>query len=55
MRKSLTKRVRITKNGKVVRRPMGTDHFRTRKSKKLRRSKRKTISLDHPMRRILNA
>lgn len=53
MRKSLTKRVRITKTGKVIRRPMRTDHFRTRKSTKNIRSKNKTKGLDYPMKKIL--
>ncbi|MCL5733889.1 MAG: 50S ribosomal protein L35 [Patescibacteria group bacterium] len=43
--KSFTKRIRITKNGKVIRRPMGVDHFRMSKPKKLRRSKRKNTPL----------
>lgn len=38
--KSLTKRLKITKNGKVVRRRMGVSHFRTRKSSKTNREGR---------------
>lgn len=40
--KSLTKRVRITKNGKLVRRSMGVNHFKTRKSTNNNRAKRKS-------------
>lgn len=39
--KSLTKRVRITKNGKLVRRSKGVNHFKTRKSTNNNRAKRK--------------
>lgn len=39
--KSLAKRVRITRNGKMVRRPLGVNHFKTRKSNKNLRDKRK--------------
>jgi len=54
MRKSLSKRIRITKNGKIIRRPMAVDHFRTRKSNRNVRGKRKTLSLDYPRKKILN-
>ena len=39
--KSLTKRVRITRNGKMIRRSMGVNHFKTRKSTNNNRGKRK--------------
>ncbi|MDR3581658.1 MAG: 50S ribosomal protein L35, partial [Candidatus Pacebacteria bacterium] len=52
--KSFTKRIRITKNGKVVRRPMAIDHSRTRKSTKTNRNARKTLSLGVPMKKMLN-
>jgi ribosomal protein L35 len=52
--KALAKRVKITKNGKVVRRPMAVDHFRTRKNARKIQSKRKTLSLDYPMKKIIN-
>ncbi|MEK7187679.1 MAG: hypothetical protein AAB691_02435 [Patescibacteria group bacterium] len=54
MRKSNTKRIRITKNGKVIRRPMAAGHNRTRKSSKLIRSKRKGKNLNMPKKTILN-
>ncbi len=54
MRKSVTKRIRITKNGKMIRRPMGVNHFRTRKSQKVLRRKGKNTSLDHPKKSIIN-
>jgi ribosomal protein L35 len=52
--KSVTKRIRITKNGKVVRRRGGVGHFKTRKNSKMNRNSRKTRSLDMPLRTILN-
>jgi ribosomal protein L35 len=54
MKKSVQKRIRITKNGKIVRRPMAVDHFRTRKSPKVIQATRKTLSLDYPIKKILN-
>jgi ribosomal protein L35 len=50
--KSLSKRIRITKNGKIVRRPMRLDHFKTRKSTNNVRGKRKNRSLDYPLKNI---
>ncbi|HUC01383.1 MAG TPA: hypothetical protein VMA75_00565 [Candidatus Paceibacterota bacterium] len=44
--KSITKRIKITKNGKIVRRRTGVGHFRTRKNKKMNRDSKKTRGLD---------
>jgi ribosomal protein L35 len=52
--KSVSKRIAFTKNGKVVRRPMAVDHFRTRQSAKNIRSKRKGRSLDYPLKTVIN-
>ena len=52
--KSFTKRIRITRNGKIVRRPMSVNHFRTRANAKGIRNKRKTLSLNYPMKKIAN-
>jgi ribosomal protein L35 len=52
--KSLTKRIRITKNGKIVRRAMGVSHFRTRTTQKSIRNKRHSRSLDFPMKTLKN-
>ena len=52
--KALAKRVKITKNGKIVRRAMATDHFRTRKNAAAIQRKRRTLSLNYPMRKIIN-
>jgi ribosomal protein L35 len=45
MKKSMSSRIKITKNGKVLRRKMGTGHFRTRKSTSVLRGKRSRTSL----------
>ena len=40
-RKSITKRFKITKSGKVLRRPTGLDHYRAKKpGKKIRQSRK---------------
>jgi ribosomal protein L35 len=52
--KALAKRVKITKNGKIVRRAMGIDHFRTRKNASTIQKKRKSRSLNYPIRKIIN-
>ena len=54
MRKSGTKRIRITKNGKVIRRPMAAGHNRTRKSTNLIRSKKKGKGLNYPKKKIIS-
>lgn len=44
MKKSVSSRIKITKNGKVMRRTMGVGHFRTRKSSKNLLRKRTPVS-----------
>jgi large subunit ribosomal protein L35 len=44
-RKSILKRFKITKTGKVLRRPTGLDHYRAKKSGKQKRKSRKWIQL----------
>lgn len=44
-RKSITKRFKITKNGKILRRPSGQDHLRQKKSGNRVRSDRKWVAL----------
>jgi len=40
-RKSILKRFKFTKTGKILRRPTGLDHFRAKKSgKKIRKSRK---------------
>jgi large subunit ribosomal protein L35 len=42
-RKSITKRFKITKTGKVLRRPIGQNHLRSKKSGKQKRQSRKWV------------
>jgi len=44
-RKSITKRFKITKQGKVLRRPTGLDHYLAKKSGKKGRESRKWIEV----------
>jgi len=44
-RKSIVKRFKITKTGKVLRRPIGLNHYLAKKSGKAKRKKRKMIPL----------
>jgi len=54
MKKSVSKRIKIKKNGKIIRRSMAIDHFRTRKSKRNLSRKKRMLSLNFPKKRILN-
>jgi len=45
-RKSITKRFKFTKSGKVLHRPTGQNHFRAKKSGKKIRQSRGWIELD---------
>ncbi len=54
MSKSITKRIKFTKNMKIVRRPMAQGHFRTRTTAKAIRNKRKGRSLGLPLKTLLN-
>ncbi|MFQ6049592.1 MAG: 50S ribosomal protein L35 [Candidatus Paceibacterales bacterium] len=44
-RKSISKRFKITKTGKVLRRPTGLDHYRAKKSGKKVRKSRKMVKV----------
>jgi len=47
-RKSVLKRFKITKNGKILRRPSGLNHYRAKKSGKKVRQGRKWVPLSKP-------
>ena len=47
-RKSITKRFKFTKSGKILRRIAGQDHYRTKKTGKQRRQGRKLTTLSVP-------
>lgn len=48
-RKSIKKRFKITKTGKVMRRAIGQDHFRAKKSGKKKRQTRKWVKVSGPL------
>ncbi len=41
----MAKRVKITKNGKILKRKGGQDHFNTRESGKVTRNKRRDLTM----------
>jgi len=53
MRKVFSKRIRITKNGKVLRRKMSVCHFRSKKSSGAKQERRKFLGLDYPMKSLI--
>ncbi len=52
MKKSISQRIRVTRQGKIVRRSMGVGHFRTRTTQKNIRGKRKGRSLGQQLKGI---
>jgi len=52
-RKSILKRFKITKTGKILRRPTGLNHYRMKKSGKKIRKSRKWISLSKSEAKII--
>lgn len=48
MKKSFAKRIKITKGGKILRRLMAVDHFKSKNSGHSRQSKRKLQRLGYP-------
>ena len=57
-RKSITKRFKITRTGKILRRIVGQDHSRAKKSGNRKRAGRKWIQVSKPeakkIKRLLN-
>jgi len=47
-RKSILKRFKITKKGKILRRAIGQDHYRAKKAAKKKRLKRKWVRVSKP-------
>ena len=45
MKKSVSKRIKVTKTGKVMRRKMGASHFRAKKNSRLKQSKRRSVMI----------
>jgi len=52
-RKSIKKRFKITKTGKILRRASGQDHYRAKKSGKKKRQLRKWVPLSKPEAKII--
>jgi len=52
-RKSILKRFKITKSGKILRRPTGLNHYRAKKSGKKIRESRKLIPLSKAEAKII--
>ena len=46
--KAILKRFKITRTGKILRRPVGQDHYLAKKSGKKRRQNRKWVRLSKP-------
>jgi ribosomal protein L35 len=44
MKNSVTNRIKITKSGKLMRRPMGQNHFKAKKTGKQNRMKRGVLA-----------
>lgn len=44
-RKSITKRFKITKTGKILRRPVGQNHYQAKKSGKKKRAIRRWVEV----------
>lgn len=52
-RKSLSKRFKITKTGKILRRPTGQDHYRMKKTGDRKRKGRKWVKLSRPEAKLI--
>ncbi len=52
--KSASKRIQITKSGKVKKRTAGQNHFNARESGKIKMNKRKDKSLSHSAVKLIN-
>jgi ribosomal protein L35 len=50
-KKNFSKRFKITKTGKIMRRQMGLSHFKSKKSPKVIRNKRNLVALSSSDRR----
>jgi len=48
-RKALTKRFKVTKNGKILRKVGGQNHYRSKKSGKAIRHSRKMVEVSGPL------
>lgn len=54
-RKTMSKRVRITKTGKIMKRKAGQDHFNARERSKVTRAKRRDFALSATFARTIKS
>ena len=54
-RKSISKRFKFTKNGKVLRRATGLDHLRRRKSKRTKQRQKKWVEVPKALARKIKS
>ena len=55
MRKAVTKRIKITRTGKLIRRRAGQNHFNAKQSRRIQLGKRKTEAITGPMEKKFRA
>jgi len=53
MKKSFSKRLKLTKRGKIIHRPMAVDHFQSKRSGEEKQQTRKVKLLQYPNLKIL--
>lgn len=53
--KTIAKRIKVTKNGKILKRKAGQDHFNSRESGKVTRNKRRDVTLGNTFAKTLKA
>lgn len=54
-RKTMAKRLKVTKTGKILKRKAGQDHFNSRERSKVTRAKRRDFNLDQTFARTIKA
>ena len=52
-RKAITKRFKITKTGKVLRRQSGLNHYRAKKTGQYKRKKRRMVEVSKPEAKVI--
>ncbi len=51
--KTLSKRVKLTRTGKMIKRKAGQDHFNSRESGKVKRNKRKDVKIPKTLQKAM--
>ena len=52
-RKAITKRFKITKTGKILRRQSGLNHYRSKKTGQYKRKKRRLVEVSKPEAKVI--